>query len=227
MTIMKERPTRTSSASLSARRRTHCRPSPARALRGAIVAALLLPMLGCAGGGSSGFDISPSAENDSINQALAGRRCLAGENLTICPSNVISLDVPAPGSMTPGPEDVDVSSNFDSEGVSRCATTAEEICRLSVMVQIAGLMPGAAYQLAARGIDPLSPWIVGGDTSVETDAGPASFTAGVEFPASSASVQVAILVFVDGVGTVAGETPTLTETGATFAFVTAPIAIPR
>jgi hypothetical protein len=180
----------------------------------------------CAGGsGSSGFDVSPSAENDAINLSLATKQCLPGEELTICPANETALDVPVPGA-TPAPEGVDVGTRIDSADFGQCANSTSAICRIPVMVNVAGLTPGAAYQVAARGFDPLSSWVIADTPAFVADGGLTSFTSSIEVPRESLSIQVAVLVFIDGHGTTAGEILTLTETGADFAFVTAPALLP-
>jgi hypothetical protein len=181
----------------------------------------------CAGGsGSSGFDISPSAENESINQALTTRQCLPDEALTICPANETALDVPVPG-QTPPAEGVDVGTMIDSTDFGHCVAGVEPTCRIAVMISVVGLTPGAAYQIAARGFDPLSSWNIADVAVIVTDEERTTFPATIEVPAASLSIQVAVLVFVDGSGTTLGEILTLTETGADFAFVTAPTPLPR
>lgn len=181
----------------------------------------------CAGGsGSSGFDISPSAENESINQVLTTKQCLPDEVLTLCPANETALDVPVPG-QTPAPQGVDVGTMVDSTNFGRCAEGIEQSCRLPVMITVAGLTPGSAYQVAARGSDPLSSWVIAAAASVVPGDERTAFPATIEVPAASLSIQVAVLVFIDGVGTTLGELQTLAETGADFAFVTAPTPLPR
>jgi hypothetical protein len=191
-----------------------------------LVLAILLSA--CAGGsGSSGFDVSPAAENEAINEAIVTRQCLPGEELTICPANQTSLDVPAPGMGNPGQEDVDVSTLVDPVEAAQCGAGGEQVCDISVTVTVSGLPAGSAYQVAARSVTPLTAWVIDGEATVLSAEGTTSFTANVAVPATSLSLQAAVLVFVDRVGTATGEIRTLTETGATFAFVTAPVTIPR
>lgn len=194
-----------------------------------IVLALVLSIfcLACVGGsGSSGFDISPSAENESINAALVSRECVPGEELTICPANETALDVPATG-MTPGPEDVDVSTIVDPVGAAQCGAGGEQLCHIAVTVTVSGLPSGSAYQVAGRSATPLTSWVIDGEATMLSGDGATSFNATVVVPATSLSLQAAVLVFVDRSGTAAGEIRTLTETGASFAFVTTPVTIPR
>lgn len=181
----------------------------------------------CAGGsGSSGFDVSPAAENEAINQVLAAKQCLPGEGLTICPANETAVDVPVPGA-TPAPQGVDVGTTVDTGDFMSCGLSPEEVCRLPVAVSVSGLTSGAAYQVAARGFDPLSDWIIASPaTIINADIG-ATFTATIEVPGASLSLQVAVLVFVDGTGTSLGEIRTLAETDAGFVFVTVPIPLPQ
>jgi hypothetical protein len=200
---------------------------PCRSMR--LVTAFLLAFLisSCAGGsGSSGFDISPSAENDAINQALVSRECVPGEELTVCPANQTSLDVPAPGFPT-GPANVDVSTIVDPEGATLCGNTPTGDCRIMVTVNVSGLPPDSAYQVAGRSATPLTPWVIDDEATVLTGNGVTTFTATVAVPSTSLSLQVAVLVFIERSGTATGEIRTLTETGADLAFVTTPVTIPR
>jgi hypothetical protein len=190
-----------------------------------LLAAFLLSA--CAGGsGSSGFDISPSSENQIIDQVLTARQCRSGEELTICPANEDALHVPG-NDPTPAPENIEVVTGLSPTDIARCAATDEPTCRVAVQVAIVGLPTGAAYQLAARGFEPLSAWTSAGQAVTLEELGAAEFTAIVEVPAASVSLQTAVLVFGSGSGTAVGELRTLTETGATFAFVADPTPIPR
>lgn len=193
----------------------------------AVMTALAFVCLSCAGGsGSGGFDISAKAENEAIVLALANKRCQPGEGVTICPANETELDVPVPGMPAPQ-QGVDITTTVDPFDAERCGISAEPICRLAVLISVAGLTPGSAYQLAARGVEPLTSWVIDSEATVVADDVLTSFPSFVAVPSSSPSVQVAVLAFLGGVGTTTGELRTLTETGASFAFVTAPLPIPR
>lgn len=188
------------------------------------VSILALWLSACGGSGSSGFDASPSAENDAINQALVSRQCVAGEELSICPANQTALDVPAPG-MNPGPAGVDVSTMVDQEGATQCGATPQGLCHITITVTVSGLPAGAAYQVAGRSATPLTPWVIEGEATALPESG--VFITTVAVPSTSLSLQAAVLVFVGRAGTAPGEVDTLTETGASFAFVTTPVTIPR
>ena len=194
---------------------------PMRPLWISILAFLLAA---CGGSGSSGFDASPSAENEAINQALVTRQCVAGEELSICPANQTALDVPAPG-MTPGPANVDVSTMVDQEGATQCGAAPQGLCHITITVAVNGLPAGAAYQVAGRSATPLTPWVIDGAATALPESG--VFTTTVAVPSTSLSLQAAVLVFVGRAGTAPGEIGTLTETGASFAFITTPVTIPR
>lgn len=60
----------------------------ARRLLLSLVLILLLAALpGCSGSGSSGFDVSPGAEDSAIDQALQEQHCVDVGGLTICPAD--------------------------------------------------------------------------------------------------------------------------------------------
>jgi hypothetical protein len=120
-----------------------------------------------------------------------------------------------------------VSTGLNAAEIARCGATDEPTCRLAAQVAIVGLPAGAAYQLAARGFEPLSPWTITGAAVTLDDLGATEFSAIVEVPAASTSLQIAVLVFSSGTGTAVGEIRTLMETGASFAFVADPTPIPR
>jgi hypothetical protein len=187
---------------------------------------LVLLLSGCAGGsGSSGFDVSPSAENEAINRALLSRECQPGAGLTICPANEDALHVPGQEA-TPPLQDTQVSTDTNPADFIRCASGGAALCSIAVQVSAAGLPEGAAFQLAGRGLEPLSPWRIAEPAAV-AGGDPAIFSGHVEIPPSSVSFQVAVLVFVDGTGVAVGEINTLTETGATLGFVTGVTPLPR
>lgn len=192
-----------------------------------LLCAFLVALLFCAcagGSGSSGFDASPSAENEVINQVLTTRQCEPGEELTICPANEEALHVPGTDQM-PIPPEFQVSTGLNPAEIARCAETDERTCRLAVQIAIIGLPTGAGYQLAARGLEPSSTWTVSGPAVTLDELGATELTAVVDVPAASTLVQLAVLVFDSGVGTTVGEILTLAETGASFAFVADPVPI--
>jgi len=201
------------------------RPSSMMRLLGAILCACALAA--CAGGsGSSGFDVSPAAENETIDFVLTQGQCQSSGELTICPANETGFDLP--GQMpTPGFEDTEVSANLDPSEVERCGLTDELSCRLAVTVTAHGLPAGGTYQLAARGLEPLGSWEIADAGMMPVGEGTVIFDATIEVPSESAAFQVAVLVFFDASGTALGEISTLAETGASFAFVTDPTPIPR
>lgn len=188
---------------------------------------LALAMWACAGGsGSSGFDVSPAAENEAISQALVQRHCQPGEGLTICPANEDSLDVPGQSPLPPL-EGTNVGTDANTTDVARCVAGGEARCRIPVSVNASGLPPGASYQIAGRGLEPLSTWTISEPAVTVADGDLVTFNGQIEVPSSSAAFQVAVLVFIDGVGTAIGEISTLTETGATLGFVSGPTPILR
>lgn len=188
---------------------------------------LALAPWACAGGsGSSGFDVSPAAENEAINQALVQRQCQPGQGLIVCPANEDSLDVP--GQIpTPPLEGTNVGTDANPTDFARCVAGSEARCRIPVSVNASGLPVGASYQVAGRGLEPLSTWTISDPAVSVADGDMVSFGAQVEVPSASAAFQVAVLVFVDGIGTATGEVDTLTETGATLGFVSGRTPIPR
>jgi hypothetical protein len=188
---------------------------------------LLLAVLlaACGGSGSSGFDVAPGGfEATLIERAIAENRCVEGaDDLLICPSG---LPVPDPQDdpALPGPNELRVDAGFAGE-----VDCTSDVCTVSLDVTIDGLPAGSEVRVAVRsaGTDvwrvgqPLAVSSSGGSDGVET---PVVGGAGGESMADD-EVQVAVLVFVSPLGPVPAEVAGLSETGARYAFVLAPVAL--
>lgn len=187
---------------------------------------LTVVLAACGGSGSSGFDVAPGgAEAPLIERAIAENRCVeGGGGLLICPSGV-----PAPGPdggmNTPGPSDVRVAAGFAGEVDCGPGTG----CTLPVAVSTEGLPDGARLRIAVRssGADV---WQVGEPIEVQPSSGGDVVMTPVEVELTGESspgeaVQLAVLVFLPPLGAVPSEVRELRETGASYAFVLAPVAL--
>lgn len=177
-----------------------------------------LSLAGCLGGsGSSGFGITPLAENRFIEDALGEGRCVDAGGLSICPTDTAGLDLPGePGQPDPVPAAVGVITDF-GDGAAACAAAEAPagFCSISVHVAITGVPPDAAAVVVARPVGTGTEWIVG--SSVSLGDGPG--VGAVLLPRTVDSFQLAILVFVKGDAIAAGEIETLSQAGADIAFV--------
>jgi hypothetical protein len=181
-----------------------------------LAAALMLAA--CTGGsGSSGFDISPSAENAAITAALQDEQCVAGGSLTICPAD--ATEPLRPPGAEPTAESVGVDTGLAFQDALRCTSVAVNgACSLEVFLSVTGFPPAAAAQLAWRGTEPGAAWRLSADAMRLSALGPS-----IEFvldAATDAEVEVAVLIFLDGAVAAPGTVRTLAEAGADFAFVT-------
>ena len=187
---------------------------------------LTLVLAACGGSGSSGFDVAPGAfEAMLIDHAIAEQRCVEGDDgLLICPSGV-----PAPGPdggmHTPAPGDVRVDAGFASE----VDCLAGEACTLPVAISTAGLPEGAQLRVAVRASS-AHVWQVGEPIEVQSsmDGDVVVTPVAVELTGDASrgeTVQVAVLVFVPPLGAVPSEVHELRETGASYAFVLAPVPL--
>jgi hypothetical protein len=204
--------------------RTFPRPSrPAGRPRGLIrwcsLALLLaaLPLAGCLGGsGSSGFGITPLAENRYIDDALGESRCVDADGLPICPTDTAGLALPGEVEHPdPPPSAVGVQTDFGDGSVACAAAEVAGFCSISVHVDVTGLPPGAAAVVAARPVGTGADWTIG--STVSLDGGPA--VAAVLLPRTVGSFQLAILVYFTGDAIAGGEIETLSQAGADIAFV--------
>ena len=194
----------------------------ARRMPGFVLLAVLLAA--CGGSGSSGFDVAPGGfEATLIDRAITENRCVDGaDDLLICPSGVPVPDPQDP--MLPGPDELRVDAGFAGE-----VACTSEVCTVSLGVTIEGLPAGSEVRVASRSAgtdvwrigEPLAVSSSGGGNGVET---PVVGSAGGEAMAGD-EVQVAVLVFVPPLAPVPAEVAELSETGARYAFVLAPVAL--
>lgn len=197
-----------------------------------------LALLGCGGSGSSGFDAT-AAENAAIDQALESAGCVSERGLTICASGSVvetpatpaasptafpdATGTPASFSPTPTPTGTPPASEPavdiqpDATDVANCAAGADsQSCALRLVFVPIAAPAGAAYRAAVRPRDPDGRWrilAVSGNT-VEIVVGP-----------DVAVVQTAILLYEREPGPVPDEVERLADSGADFAFVTAPLTL--
>lgn len=182
--------------------------------------ALLAALAACGGSGSSGFDITPLAENAVIDAALASGRCGESGSLVICPAGGTA---PAnPGTPAPTPGGIEVQLDVPQTDSVPCSVApGAQTCVLTLSFVPSGLPADATYRVAVRDADVAGAWSVG-DPAV---LGGGAFSAPLDFPSSGGRVQIAVLVFEAGSGSVAGTVQTLAETGAAFAFVSPNLAV--
>lgn len=181
---------------------------------------LTLLLAACGGSGSSGFDVAPGAsEAPLIERAIAENRCVEGEGgLLICPSGV-----PAPGPdggmHMPGPSEVSVEVGFAGE--VDCG--AGDGCTVPVTVATEGLPEGAQLRIAVRASG-AEVWQVGDPLALQSSSAGDDVVTSVAVEPTGAA-QVAVLVFLPPLGAVPAEVKELRETGASYAFVLAPLEL--
>lgn len=204
-------------------RSLHTIPFRLPALRGAFALVLAL-LAGCAGGsGSSGFDISPAAENGFIVLALDSEQCVDAGGLAICPAN--TDDLVLPGTMdTPGvpPPTVGVSSDELFASLP-CAPTEGDVdaCAANVDFRVTGLPDGTTVVVAVRDASGAGIWNVGEATVVE--AGYVSTS--LRIAVAPDLVQLAVLVYEDSAPVSPGEIETLSLASPDIVFVTTVVPV--
>ncbi len=107
------------------------------------------------------------------------------------------------------------------------------ICDVGFEFSALGFEPGTAFRLAVRQIDAEEPWTIVAPTAVDTGGVTPSFGAEVgvneiEIEAGGGALRVVVLAFDSDPGPVPERVTSLSDTGATLAFVTdeIPIAAP-
>lgn len=184
----------------------------------------ILLFAGCAGGsGSSGFDISPSAERALIARALSDGQCVSAGGSAFCPIDKDDLVVPLPNNRPqPVIEGVSVTTGMPSHSGFSCNVVNQVKCVIHVELVAVGLPEGSSLQIVWRQDD-------GEAWHVRTDAQPLQSDGRteviVELPVECTSIQVAALVFINGNVLAHGEIDTLSESQAPIAFVMAPSPI--
>lgn len=206
------------------RRRYPLLPRPSASL--IAIAGACLAWLGCAGGsGSSGFDISPSAERVLIDRALDEGKCVGTGVGAICPIDKEDLLVPLPNHI-PGPaiEGVSLTTSTPVEDGFPCDLVDLVSCIIHIGLTATGLPEGSTLQVVWRQDDD-GPWLIRTEGLPLEAEGRTEVV--VELPVACTSIQVAALVFVDGQVLAHGTIDTLTESRAPIAFVmqTKPIRV--
>jgi hypothetical protein len=123
----------------------------------------------------------------------------------------------------PGPSEVRVEAGL--AGAVECGVAGA--CTVPVAVATEGLPEGAQQRVAVRASGS-EVWQVGEPLDVQPASGGDPVVTPVELAADAApgeEVQVAVLVFVPPLGPVPAEVRALSETGARYAFVLAPITL--
>ncbi|MBM4246430.1 MAG: hypothetical protein FJ148_21985 [Deltaproteobacteria bacterium] len=184
---------------------------------------LLTVLAACGGSGSSGFDIGPGGfEATLIGRAITENRCVEGaDDLLICPSGV---PVRQGDPTLLGPNELRVDAGFAGE-----VDCTSDVCMVSLGIAVEGLPAGAVVRVAVRAAgadvwhigEPLAVSSAGGGHGLET---PVVGGAGGDAMAGD-EVQVAVLVFVPPLDPVPAEVEELSESGARYAFVLAPVAL--
>jgi len=194
---------------------------------------LTVAMLGwfaaaCAGGsGSSGFDISPSAERAAIAEALGQSRCVESATLTVCPADEIPGDIP---SDLPGGTRIDTGV-AGSETLPCLASDATTGCDLTVPFAPQGFPASAEFRIAVRGANDGGQWTISAEPQRDGTTSNPSFDAAVTVgpapgePSPPADVQLAVLVFLEPPTTVPATVGLLADSGADFAFVTPQVTL--
>jgi hypothetical protein len=160
----------------------------------------------CAGGsGSSGFDVSPSAEDGAIDQALAEQRCVQGDGVSICPADAsvpAQATPPAGPSPSPSPAVPVVDVGLERDVPLSCTTAVGGGCTMSVPFAPQGFPETATYRVAVRALEPKGAWVIGGVPVEHGLPGAPNFDGATgldrvpaDGPAQQVPVQVAILVY--------------------------------
>jgi len=180
----------------------------------------------CGGSGSSGFDITPAAENLTIEQALAQRECIAETHtLAICPADAGALSTPgAPGSADQVEVDVPLG---EANSLSCASANGGAVCTVPLSFTTMGFPPGASFRVATRQVNPDGVWTIAAPPVPSGDAAEAELTTSLDLPVGAGAVQLAILVFVDSGHIPGSSIATLAQSGADFAFVTPPVSVTR
>lgn len=198
----------------------------------AMLAAVALA--GCieGGRGSTGFDIS---ENAAILLVLETQECVTGGSLTLCPADQESPGTtPTPTVAPPDPtatpgavQRVDTSlANGASITCVRSAPT--EPCMVEFSFGPVGFPPDAVFYVATRLHEPPTSWqLAPSPTTAAGDPTLLTTTASIDVPSdvSDPRLQFAVLVFLTEPAAIPPTFEELTDTGATFAFVTAELAL--
>jgi hypothetical protein len=227
-------------------------PRRRAALAVRLLAALCL-LWGCAGGGSSGFDVV-AAENDTIDRVLDTSNCETERGLTICASSTAAPTAGGP-TITATPVPMSTGTPTGSPAAATQTTTPARGTPTATPSRTATAPP------AAPGVDiGLDPADVA-NCEVASDAQsctltvffmPTSVPAGaayrgavrqrqpdspwqivpvtghqftIEIPPNVALLQTAVLVYERDPGPVPTEVPVLSDSGADFAFVTPPVTV--
>jgi hypothetical protein len=192
---------------------------------------LIFGLTACAGGsGSSGFDIR--SENDAIQAALIGERCVQHESLTICPAAEAGATPTATATPTSGVQQVEI--DIDLRAPVLCAASPGGGCAFVLPFAVSGFPADVAFRVAVRTVNPNGRWMI---SDVLTPSGPApggpapsAFAAPVDIsapvsPCCGTAVQAAVLVFHHPQTGVPAEVDALVDTGADAAYVTEPFTV--
>ncbi len=223
-----------------------------RALFAAWLLAALCALAGCGGSGSSGFDTIAS-ENDAIDRALNTSGCEVERGLTICasgaeappaspsptapalPSATPSAITNATGTPTPSttpggaftatptrtatqpPSQPGVDVILDPSDINGCVGSADsQSCTIGVLFIPVSAPVDAVYRGAFRQRDPDGQWRIVPVTGNRFE---------VDVPPDVSVVQTAVLLYERDPGPVPTQVPVLSDSGADFAFVTAPFTV--
>jgi len=112
-----------------------------------------------------------------------------------------------------------------------CVPAGPSDCTFTVPFAAQGFPAAATFRIAVRATNPEGSWMIGGVLTPSGPASQATFDAPVALapasPVAGTSLQVAVLVFVGAGPAVPGTVEALGESGADFAFVTAPFLVQR
>lgn len=168
------------------------------------------------GSGSSGFDLSPAAEDALIDDALDTRGCVDDANITVCPALEGVPTIPTP-SQTPATAPEQIGVNVTRDPIDSLMCDPDGSCTQSIDLVLSRLPEGATVQLAVR----LPNGEIGWQLSIATPAPPTgTTTTTVRVPMRAEGTQIAILIFLDGEASAPGLVETLSSTGADVIFVT-------
>lgn len=181
-------------------------------------------LAGCLGGsGSSGFDISPSAERALIERTIDEARCFEFGSTVLCPTDESDLLIPVPGNIPAPPiEGVSLATGVARDTGFPCSQVTQAKCIIRIALTAVGLPEGSWLQVVWRQDGDSGPWRIRQGEPLQSD-GRTEIT--VELPVECTSVQVAALVYTDGQVLAGGHIATLSDAAAEISFVMAPLPV--
>ncbi|GIW41880.1 MAG: hypothetical protein KatS3mg076_2457 [Candidatus Binatia bacterium] len=171
---------------------------------------------GC-GSGSSGFDISPDAEEAAIVGVLETRSCTTLGDLTLCPADEAPASLP-PEAMLPENLAASVETGAGETDSLRCLPTEGGLCGVFLVFRPAGFPPETTFAVAARSLEPPGPWVAGSEP-LPAEGDPALLGSTVELAPEARRLRFAVLVYLSRPASIPERFERLLDSGADLAFL--------